>query len=151
MSYHFRYGDELLISNVETKKCLHLSDGIDSPVSKNMEASLCDQADRPCSEDLWIVERADSSQDDYWRVGELVRLRNKESTAFLCSHRRKVQENDDYEVFGQRLKLGVNGKEGGKMDPNLNASTQKHEDSLWLVSEITPFIVIGEGVSTRPR
>lgn len=91
MSYHFRYDDQILLSNVDTKKCVHLSEDIESPVSKNMEVSLCDQADRPCIEDLWIVQRADSSQDDYWRVGELVRFRNRDSGAFLCSHRRKMQ------------------------------------------------------------
>lgn len=151
MSYHFRYGDELLISNVDTKKCLHLSDDIDSPVSKNMEVSLCDESDRPCSEDFWIVERADSSQDDYWRVGELVRFKNKNTAAYLCSHRRKVQENDDYEVFGQRMKTELITKEGGKVDPSVIVSTPKHEDSLWLVSEITPFIVTGGGVSIQHR
>jgi dolichyl-phosphate-mannose--protein O-mannosyl transferase len=69
MSYHFRYGDELLLSHADTRKCLHLSEEVESPVSKNMEVSLCDESERCCSEDVWLVERADNSQDDYWRVG----------------------------------------------------------------------------------
>lgn len=93
MSYHFRYGDQLLLSNVEAKKYLHLSEDVESPVSKNMEASLCDLDEKrgPCDEDEWVVELAESSQDDYWRVGEIVRLRHKETQAFLCAHKRKIQ------------------------------------------------------------
>ena len=107
MSYHFRYGDQLLLSNVEAKKYLHLSEDVESPVSRNMEASLCDYDEKrgPCEEDEWVVELAESSQDDYWRVGEIVRLRHKETQAFLCAHKRKIQENDDYEVYGQKLRL----------------------------------------------
>lgn len=70
-----------------------------------MEVSLCDADERYCAEDVWIVERAESSQDDYWRVGEVIRVKSRDATAYLCSHRRKIQENDDYEVYAQKLRV----------------------------------------------
>jgi hypothetical protein len=154
MSYHFRYGDDLLLSNVEVKKYLHLSEDVESPISRNLEVSLCDQDARrdPCDEDEWVVELAESSQDDYWRVGEIVRIRNKLTAAYLCSHRRKIQDNDDYEVYGQKLRPAHSSPQGSKgKEESPPQKTQKHEESLWIVSEITPFIVGLELSSTLRR
>lgn len=60
MSYHFKYGDEIVLKNVQTKKMLHLDEDFESPSSKNIEVSLCEQEDgkNPCYEDQWIVEIA---------------------------------------------------------------------------------------------
>lgn len=103
---------------------------MESPISKNMEVSLCDYDEKrgPCDEDEWIVELAESSQDDYWRVGEIVRLRHKETQAFLCAHKRKIQENDDYEVYGQKLRLNSNSASQSKpKEESSPLKTNKHE------------------------
>jgi hypothetical protein len=42
MAYHFKYNDELLLTNSIHNKNLHLSQDVESPVSKNMEVSLCE-------------------------------------------------------------------------------------------------------------
>lgn len=42
VSYHFQYGDKILLSNVSFKKYLHATNDFDSEVSKNTEVSLCE-------------------------------------------------------------------------------------------------------------
>lgn len=59
-------------------------------------------------EDEWIIEPVDTSQDEYWRVGELIRIKNKLNSSYLCSHKRKIKENDDYEVYGLKSKTDIN-------------------------------------------
>lgn len=60
-----------------------------------MEISLCEYGNEQSAEagDEWVVEAADNVQDDYWRVGEIVRFKNKITEAYLCSHKRKMKEN----------------------------------------------------------
>ena len=45
LSYHFQYGDKILLSNVTAKKYLHVTEDFHSEVSKNYEVSLCENGE----------------------------------------------------------------------------------------------------------
>ena len=65
-----------------------------------MEISLSEISWKSNQEE-WIIESTQDASDQYWRVGESFLIRNKDASAYLCAHKRRLKENDEYEVFGQ--------------------------------------------------
>ena len=103
-------------------------------MSKNIEVSLCENGDGGpnCQEDVWKVTPVGSTYDEYWRVGEQIKI---ESVAFgnpLCSHNKRLRESGENEVYVKKNKAEkVNGKENkdeGKAQPSF--------PDLWVVTDI---------------
>ena len=46
------------------------------------------------SQEEWFVECVEESTDEFWRVGELIVIRNKDTSGYLCAHKKKLREND---------------------------------------------------------
>lgn len=57
ITYHFRYGDSILLSNTKMRKYLHASEEYESEITKNYEVSVCDNGagSAHCAEDEWII------------------------------------------------------------------------------------------------
>jgi hypothetical protein len=71
LSYHFQYGDKILLRNISEGKFLQCSD-YPSEVSKNLEVSLCERGEKGMTNhpyDEWEVTSASTTHDSYWRVG----------------------------------------------------------------------------------
>ena len=101
VSYHFQYGNSILLTSVAFKKYLHATNDFESEVSKNIEVSLCENGDggRNCQEDVWKVTPFGSSYDDYWRVGEQIKIESVLYAKPLCSHSKRLRESGDNEIF----------------------------------------------------
>lgn len=97
LSYHFQYGDRILLSSVTAKKYLHTTEDFASEASKNHEVSLCENGEgHPgCVEDEWEVEKTAVATDSYWRVGEFIKLKNVHFDSYLASHHKKLRESGD--------------------------------------------------------
>ena len=54
---------------------------------------------RNCQEDVWKVTPFGSSYDDYWRVGEQIKIESVLYAKPLCSHSKRLRESGDNEIF----------------------------------------------------
>ena len=80
-----------------------------------MEVSLRENGGRYEPQE-WIIQLMEDSSDEFWKVGELIMIKNKVTSLYLCSHKKKIKENDQYEVFGQRGKLSKNDINNAQKD-----------------------------------
>lgn len=128
---HLKYGDQVLLSSCKVKKYLHASKDCESEVSKNFEVSLCENGDGSpsCVEDEWTVEKSAASMDSYWRVGEVIRLKSVECEgSYLASHRRKLKESGENEVFSIQYNPQQNAEQQESNEVNNESSVE------WMVT-----------------
>ena len=93
-------GDVIRLQHVNTKKYLH-SHLHRSPLSQNQEVSAYGSSDQSDSGDNWIVEGAAK-----WLRGAKLRLKHKDTGAYLHSHRKAYQNP----IPGQLEVCGVPSK-----------------------------------------
>lgn len=67
-AYHFKYNDPILLCHSLGQKYLHISVEYESQIAKKMEISLSELSWKTNLEE-WVVESAEDTVDDYWRVG----------------------------------------------------------------------------------
>lgn len=66
-------------------------------------------------------------RDEYWRVGDTIRLVNVRVRKYLCTHKKQLEENKEYEVFvPKKSEEGVEGEA---------------KNAEWVVCEQEPYIV----------
>lgn len=128
-NHTFKNGDLIVLTHSVSKKNIHTADEYDSPISQQCEVSACmnSEAATCCPEDEWKVELVEG-RDQYWRVGDIIRLINVRTGKYLCTHKKQLEENKEYEVFvPKKNEEGVEGES---------------KNSQWIVCEQEPYIVI---------